>query len=147
MKVSIENLYTVRSTAVQLRTPLDAIACGFPSPAQDYDDGPIDLTQILIDDEAATFLVRAAGSSMIDAGIYDGDVLLVDRSKTPQPEDVVVAILAGEYTIKRLVRRRGTWALHAENVAHPDIVVDELSSLEVWGVVTVSFRFHRPPPR
>lgn len=140
-------MYPVRVTAVQLRAPLDAIACGFPSPAQDYDDGPIDLTKILVDDEAATFLVRAAGSSMVDAGIYDGDVLLVDRSKNPRERDVVVAVLDGEFTIKRLVRRRGTWAVQAENVDHPDIVVDELSELSLWGVVTVSFRFHRPPPR
>lgn len=84
---------------------------------------------------------------MVDAGIYDGDVLLVDRSKTPRERDVVVAVLDGEFTIKRLVRRRGTWALQAENVDHPDIVVDELSELSLWGVCTVSFRFHRPPPR
>lgn len=123
---------------------LDAVPCGFPSPAQDYDEGPIDLTQLLVEDEAATFLVRVAGTSMVDAGIEDGDVVLVDRSKTPRDGDVVVAVLDGDFTIKRLVRQRGAWALRAESSEWPDVTVDELSELMIWGVVTVSFRFHRP---
>lgn len=80
---------------------------------------------------------------MIDAGIYDGDVVIVDRSKTAHSGDVVVAILDGDFTIKRLVRERGTWALRAENSVWPPVVVDELSTLEIFGVVTVSLRFHR----
>ena len=84
---------------------------------------------------------------MILAGIDDGDVVLVDRSKVPRAGDIVVAVLDGDFTIKRLIRERGTWALHAESSEWPDIVVDELSELVIWGVVTVSFRFHRPRKR
>jgi len=131
-------------TALQLHVMFESVHAGFPSPAQDFDEGPLDLLRILIDDEAATFAVRIAGTSMIDAGIYDGDVALVDKSKRPQDGDVVVAYLDGEFTIKRLVRQRGTWALRAENADWPDVVVDELSTLTIFGVVTVSFRFHRP---
>lgn len=80
---------------------------------------------------------------MVDAGIHDGDVVIVDRSKTALSGDVVVAILDGDFTIKRLIRERGTWALRAENAEWPDVVVDELSTLEIFGVVTVSLRFHR----
>lgn len=113
-----------------------SVAAGFPSPAQDYYDGPIDLTDMLVYDRAATFIVRAAGHSMTGAGISDGDELLVDRSKTPRDGDVVVAVLDGELTVKRLeVGPRGV-VLRAESATHPDIVVPELADLQVWGVVT-----------
>lgn len=113
-----------------------AVACGFPSPAQDYYDGPIDLTNMLVEDQAATFIVRAAGHSMTGAGISDGDELLVDRSKRPQHGDVIVAILDGELTVKRLELTAAGVVLRSENSEHPDIVVPELSDLQVWGVAT-----------
>lgn len=113
-----------------------AVAAGFPSPAQDYYDGPIDLTEMLVEDHAATFIVRAAGHSMTNAGISDGDELLVDRSKSPQDGDVVIAVLDGELTIKRLVVDGATIILRAESRDHPDIIVNELSELTIWGVAT-----------
>lgn len=113
-----------------------AVACGFPSPAQDYYDGPIDLTDMLVDDQAATFIVRAAGHSMTGAGISDGDELLVDRSKHPQHGDIIVAVLDGELTVKRLELTTAGVVLRAEGAGHPDIVVPELSDLQVWGVAT-----------
>lgn len=142
---TVVSLYAHPVTAEPIPLPqlLDAVPAGFPSPAQDYDAGPIDLTELLIDDQAATFLVRVSGTSMVDAGIHDGDVVIVDRSKTVRSGDVVVAILDGDFTIKRLVRERGTWALRAENAEWPDVIVEELSTLEIFGVVTVSLRFHR----
>jgi len=113
-----------------------AVACGFPSPAQDYYDGPIDLTSMLVEDQAATFIVRASGHSMTGAGISDGDELLVDRSKRPQHGDVIVAVLDGELTVKRLELTAAGVVLRSENSEHPDIVVAELSDLQVWGVAT-----------
>lgn len=113
-----------------------AVACGFPSPAQDYYEGPLDLTEMLIEDQAATFVVRASGESMTAAGISDGDELLVDRSIRPRSGDVVVAVLDGDLTLKRLEVTPQGVVLRAENADHPDIVVDELSELEVWGVAT-----------
>ncbi|MFB8191342.1 LexA family protein [Microbacterium sp. NPDC055988] len=113
-----------------------AVACGFPSPAQDYYDGPIDLTDMLVDDQAATFIVRASGHSMTGAGISDGDELLVDRSKRAQHGDIIVAVLDGELTVKRLEVTRTGVVLRSENTEHPDIVVAELSDLQVWGVAT-----------
>lgn len=113
-----------------------AVACGFPSPAQDYYDGPIDLTDMLVEDHAATFIVRAAGHSMTGAGISDGDELLVDRSKRPQHGDIVVAVLDGELTVKRLELTPVGVVLRSENAQHPDILVPELSDLQIWGVAT-----------
>ncbi|MFC8796923.1 LexA family protein [Promicromonospora sp. NPDC057138] len=119
-----------------LRVAPVSVSCGFPSPAQDYYDGPIDLTDMLVEDRAATFIVRAAGDSMTEAGISDGDELLVDRSKTPRHGDVVVAVLDGELTVKRLELGPRGVVLRAENAHHPDITMPELSDLQLWGVVT-----------
>jgi DNA polymerase V len=119
-----------------LRVAPVSVSCGFPSPAQDYYDGPIDLTDMLVEDRAATFIVRAAGDSMTEAGISDGDELLVDRSKAPRHGDVVVAVLDGELTVKRLELGPRGVVLRAENANHPDITVPELSDLQLWGVVT-----------
>lgn len=120
-----------------------AVPAGFPSPAQDYFDGDIDLTDMLVEDHAATFIVRVSGNSMQDAGIWNGDELLVDRSKTPRDGDVVVAVLDGELTVKRLrLTARGV-VLQADNAEHPDIEVPELSDLQVWGVATYGIRHLR----
>lgn len=113
-----------------------AVPAGFPSPAQDYFTGRIDLNKHLINDITSTFLVRVSGHSMDGAGIYDGDELVVDRSLTPVDGNVVVAIIDGELTIKRLRLEHGRVRLAAENPAYPDVVVPELAELSVWGVVT-----------
>ena len=118
-----------------LRAPI-AVEAGFPSPAQDWYEGPIDLTAELVKDTAATFIVRVTGHSMEGAGISDGDELLVDRSLTPRDGDVVVAVLDGELTVKRLGVLRDGVVLRAENPAYPDIRVPELASLSIWGVAT-----------
>jgi DNA polymerase V len=124
------------ATRLRLLAAPEAVQCGFPSPAQDYYEGPIDLTAQLVEDELTTFIVRVSGDSMLDAGISDGDELLVDTSKRPQPGDVVVAKLDGEFTVKRLdVTRQGV-VLRAEGGGHPDIIVPELSTLDVFGVAT-----------
>lgn len=121
---------------VPVRVAPVAVACGYPSPAQDYYDGPIDLTKMLVKDDAATFLVRASGTSMTGAGIGDGDELLVDRSIRPQHGDVIVAVLDGELCVKRLEITPAGVVLRAENSRYPDITVPELAELRVWGVVT-----------
>lgn len=113
-----------------------AVPAGFPSPAQDYFTGRIDLNKHLIRDITCTFLVRVSGHSMDGAGIADGDELVVDRSLTPADGNVVVAVIDGELTIKRLRLEHGRVRLAAENPDYPDIVVPELSEVTVWGVVT-----------
>lgn len=130
-------------TPLRLVFPVEAIRAGFPSPAQDYADSSIDLNEELIRDKTATFIVRVAGDSMEGAGIFDGDEILVDRSLNPRSGDVVVAVIDGELTLKRLILD-GTGAhLEAENAAYPPIHVDELSELTVWGVVTFGIRHVR----
>lgn len=125
-----------RADPSRVRAAPVAVAAGFPSPAQDYYDGDINLTERLVDDQDATFIVRVSGHSMTDAGISNGDELLVDRSKTPRHGDIVVAVLDGELTVKRLRVERAGVVLAAENVDYPDITVPELSDLQIWGVAT-----------
>lgn len=113
-----------------------AVQAGWPSPAQDYFDGRVDLNAHLIKDVNSTFIVRVAGESMRNAGISDGDEVIVDRSLTPKHGDVVVAVLDGELTLKRLWSQGGKVILKAENPAFADIAIASLSELSVWGVVT-----------
>ncbi len=113
-----------------------AVAAGFPSPAQDYFDGRIDLNAHLIKDITSTFVVRVTGDSMEGAGISDGDELIVNRALEPKDGSVVVAVLDGELTIKRLRITSTGVVLQAENPKYPDIRVPALSELTVWGVAT-----------
>jgi DNA polymerase V len=113
-----------------------AVAAGFPSPAQDYFDGRIDLNAHLIKDITSTFIVRVTGDSMEGAGISDGDELIVNRALEPKDGSVVIAVLDGELTVKRLRITSGGVILQAENPRYPDIRVSALSELTVWGVAT-----------
>ena len=119
------------------RTPLflEAVSAGFPSPADDYVERGLDLNEHLIDNPEATFMVRVCGDSMVDAGIRDGDILVVDRSRESAPGRIVVAVVDGGLTVKRLLRRGGALLLAPENEAYAPIEIGEGRELLVWGVV------------
>jgi DNA polymerase V len=112
------------------------VAAGYPSPAQDYFDGRIDLNEHLIKDITSTYVVRVSGDSMEGAGISDGDELIVNRALEAKDGSVVIAVLDGELTIKRLRIMPGAVLLQAENANYPDIKVAALSELVIWGVAT-----------
>lgn len=113
-----------------------AVAAGYPSPAQDYFDGRIDLNEHLVKDVTSTFIVRVTGQSMEQGGISDGDELVVNRALEPRDGSVVVAVLDGELTIKRLRITPSGVVLQADNPRFPDIEVPALSDLTIWGVAT-----------
>ena len=113
-----------------------AIPAGFPSPAEDYIDKRLDLNEHLIKHPAATFFVKVAGHSMINAGIHDGDTLIVDRSLEPADKKIVIAVLNGEMTVKRLRKLRGRLYLMPENDSFQPIEVAEGSDFQIWGVVS-----------
>lgn len=115
---------------------LSPVAAGFPSPADDYMEERLDLHRYLVRNPAATFFLRAQGESMINAGIFDGDLLIVDRSVEAGNNRVVIAALDGELTVKRLVRRRGHVLLAPENPDYPEIDITEREYVHIWGVVT-----------
>ncbi|CAN7542642.1 translesion error-prone DNA polymerase V autoproteolytic subunit [Arthrobacter sp. LjRoot78] len=112
------------------------VAAGYPSPAQDYFDGRIDLNEHLIKDITSTYIVRVSGDSMEGAGISDGDELIVNRALRPTDGSVVIAVLDGELTIKRLRITASGVLLQADNPRYPDLRVPALSDLVIWGVAT-----------
>ena len=118
-----------------------AVPAGFPSPAADHAHKQIDLNEKLIRNKEATYLFRVKGDSMIGAGIYEGDALLVDRSINPKHNHIVIAQLNNEFTVKRLYRRGGVIKLVAENNLYPPILLKGEEELIIWGVVT--FNLHK----
>ena len=120
------------------------ICAGFPSPADDFLDEEIDLSAILRPNPAASFLWRVRGSSMIEVGIHDGDLIVVDRSATPKDGDVVVCTINGENSLK-LFEDRGRARLAFANSDMPAFAIDEAAEIEIWGVATWSL--HKPRRR
>lgn len=133
-------LAVARRTKILTPFASASVAAGFPSPADDYLDAPLDFNELLIENLSATFAVRVAGDSMIGAGIFPGDIAVVDRSKAPRSGCIVLALIEGEFTLKRYRRRSGRVVLQAENPRYPDLVVADDANFEVWGVVTKSIR-------
>ena len=118
------------------------VSAGFPSPADDYLDAGLDLNTYLITHPAATFFVRVTGESMIGAGIHCGDLLIVDRAIQPAHNHVVIAVLHGELTVKRLHKRHQTLCLVSDNAQFAPIQISDTTGFEIWGVVT--YVIHRP---
>lgn len=112
------------------------VPAGFPSPAADHTQERIDLNKQLIRNKEATYIFRVKGDSMTGAGIYEGDALLVDRSMDPKHNNIVIAQLNNEFTVKRLYRRGGVVKLIAENPIYPPRLIKEEDDFIVWGVVT-----------
>ncbi|MAZ40140.1 MAG: DNA polymerase V [Legionellales bacterium] len=113
-----------------------SVSAGFPSPADDYTDKSLDLNEHLIKNPSATFFVRVNGNSMINAGIHDGDTLIVDRSIEPTNNKVVVAAVDGQLTVKRLLKKSDAVYLIPENDAYSAIELTEGNNVKIWGVVT-----------
>lgn len=133
---AISEIYACAGTAgPALPFLLASIAAGFPSPADDYIDRTLDLNEFLVRHPAATFFVRVAGESMIDAGIHPGDILIVDRSIEPADDRIVIAALNGELTVKRIRMESGRICLAPENPRFPAIEITPDMQFEVWGVV------------
>jgi len=119
-----------------LPMPVAAVRAGFPSPAEDFAVNRLDLTQLLIKHPQATYLLRVAGASMREAGIDDGDTLVVDRAIKPRHGHIVVAVVDGEFTVKKLHMQAGRVRLKAANPTYPDIEPKDGQTVEVWGVVS-----------
>ena len=134
------------TTDISLPLPLFgcAVAAGFPSPADDFIEVPLDLNEHLIRHPSATFYARAQGDSMTGMGIFSGDLLVVDRAVQPQHGDVVIAVINGELTCKALDLREQM--LRSGNMRYPPIKLDDDIELMVEGVVIHSIRHHRSLP-
>jgi len=139
-----DSLEIIAGARTDISSPSPLYVCkveaGFPSPAEDYIEGQLDLNEQYISRPAATFFLRVSGESMIGAGIFPGDLLIVDRSECPRHGCVVIAVVDGDLTVKRLYRRNGQVKLLSENPEFPPILIGEEQDLQVWGVVTSAIR-------
>jgi DNA polymerase V len=114
----------------------DEVSAGFPSPAADFMENSIDLNKELSDNPLATFYIKVKGNSMIDAGINDKDVLVVDRSLEPQHNKIAICFIDGEFTVKRIKLKDNTLQLAPENKNYEPIYITEENQLIIWGIVT-----------
>ena len=132
--LSIINIETDKKT----NTPmfLDSVSAGFPSPATDYLENKLDLNEYLVKHPAATFIVKATGTSMLDAGIHPGDLLIVDKSLSPKHNSIVIASIFGDLTVKKLKKKQGSIFLVPSNSNYPSFEVKEEMEGFIWGVVT-----------
>lgn len=122
----------------QVEVPLynDKVAAGFPSPAEDYMEQTLDLNELMIKKPNATFYVRVDGDSMIEAGIFHNDILVVDRSLEPHNNDIVIANVNGEFCVKVLELNKGFARLHPQNHNYPIITITPDTTFSIFGVVT-----------
>lgn len=122
----------------ELRIPFipDGVSAGFPSPAADFTENNIDLNKELSENPLATFYIKVKGNSMIDAGIEDKDVLIVDRSIEPQDNKIAICYIDGEFTVKRIKLQKDCLYLMPENSNYTPIKVTEENELIIWGIVT-----------
>ena len=116
----------------------ETISAGFPSPAADYIELGIDLNKYLIKNPISTFFLRVSGNSMNNAGIYNNDLLIIDRSINPKPGHIVVALLDGEFTLKRLIKKQDNYYLRADKENYPAINLYEYIDIQIWGIATYS---------
>lgn len=116
------------------------VSAGFPSPAGDYKEEKLDLNQFLINHPVATYFIRVSGDSMMNAGILDGDILIVDRSLPPANHKIIIAEINNELTVKRLKIAEGQTWLIPENDNYKPILISPDDNFMVWGVITGTIR-------
>ena len=124
------------SSKIKLPFINHGVSAGFPSPAMDFMESSIDLNKELIENPIATFYVQVEGNSMIDAGIHDKDLLVVDRSLEPRNNKIAICLLDGEFTVKRIRLENNELFLMPENPSYQPIQVTEENQLIIWGIVT-----------
>ena len=111
------------------------ISAGFPSPADDFKEIRISLDKELVKNQESTFYARVSGDSMLGAGIDDGDLLVIDKSLSPENGKIAVCFIDGDFTVKRIVKEKGKLYLKAENKKYKSIELSGESELIIWGIV------------
>lgn len=132
----VEILIPDHTEEIKLPLFLESVSAGFPSPADDYMEHKLDLNEFIIKTPSATFFVRVTGDSMIDVGIHSGDLLVVDRSLTPKDGSIIIAVINGELTVKKLQKQKNNIFLLPENPKYKPIQITSEMNFEVWGVVS-----------
>lgn len=134
-KKSIKNK-TNRKDPSKIPLVFSPVRAGFPSPANDFIEKKLDINNLLIKHPSATFFVKVVGDSMIKKGIFEGDILVVDKSLEAKNKDVVIAIIDGEFTVKTFIKEKSKVILRPENDSYKDIEFKNDNGFEIWGIVT-----------
>ena len=132
---SLNEFFNAKISHIKLPLYGSTVSCGFTSPAEDHVENQLSLDDYLVPNPDATFFVRASGDSMTGAGIFDGDLLIIDRSIEVKSNQIVLAVLDTEFTVKRFLKAENKITLKAENQKFKDIVVSKNQHFMVWGVV------------
>lgn len=133
-KNEIINFRKSKKTKIKLYTT--SISAGFPSPAEDHMDITLDINEYLVKHPSSTFYIYVKGDSMIDSGIFDGDLLIVDRSLEVKSNSVVVAVIDGEFTVKKIKKDSGNLYLIPQNKKYKPILLENNMDFQIWGIVT-----------
>ena len=137
------SIYKADNTiSLPLELSVSPIEAGFPSPADDHLDVSLDLNEYLIKHPSATFYIYVKGDSMINDGIYNGDIMIVDRAISPKSKDVVIAVIDGEFTVKRIHKKNNKIYLQPSNKNYQTICITNEMDFQIWGVVTHTI--HKP---
>ena len=121
---------------MKIRLYLNSVCAGFPSPANDYLEGEIDLNRYLIKNPLATFIVKSQGNCMLQAGIHSGDLLIVDRSIKPKNHSIVIVSIDGDLTVKRIKVSGKKFLLSSDNKDYGNVKINNESDIFIWGIVT-----------
>ena len=130
------SFYSVGEKTIDVPFYQSNVPAGFPSPAENFMDLDLSLQDYLVQNPSATFCVRVTGDSMKNAGISSGDVMIIDRSLEPKNNTIVLAVLDGEFTVKRIQKKGDDLFLNPENKDFKAIQITEEMNFQVWGVVT-----------
>lgn len=143
--LSLDMHYFQLQTSQKVLIPLafNSVSAGFPSPAQDFLENHLDLNEYLIEHPTATFFVRVQGDSMQGDRIFDGDLLIVDRALEPKDGDVIIALLDGEFTVKRINKNTTGFWLVPSNKHYRKIKITSEMDFSIWGVVLHTIRSFR----
>ena len=141
--MSKHQILELTSKRIYLPLAESKITAGFPTPVTEYNEERLDINDIVATNPHATFYVRVSGSSMVDANIKDGDILVVDKSLEARHNDIVIAVVDGEFTVKTLYHKDGTIKLMPANPEFPEIVLQNEQELNIWGVVSYTIHKNR----
>ena len=133
-KNEIINFRKSKKTKIKLYTT--SISAGFPSPAEDHMDISLDINEYLVKHPSSTFYIYVKGDSMVDSGIFDGDLLIVDRSLEVKSNSVVVAVIDGDFTVKKIKKDSGNLYLIPQNKKYKPILLENNMDFQIWGIVT-----------
>ena len=121
---------------MKVKLYLNSVCAGFPSPANDYLEGEVDLNRYLIKNPLATFIVKSQGNCMLQAGIHSGDLLIVDRSIKPKNNSIIIASIDGDLTVKRIKISGKNFLLSSDNKYYGNVKINNESDIFIWGIVT-----------